>query len=132
MVTKDKQIFKIVLDFWIFENWAQQYKTTITTYHFGFCPILITRYKSLLFLLRKQFYVLWLYFNKGCCGVDLFFKMGAVISQYLFHIGLHIGLRQLSYFSTTSMKELFALQFKDQPKMLWIKLAPSNFGGVCR
>jgi hypothetical protein len=54
--------------------------------------------------------------------------MGAVISQYLFHIGLHIGLRQLSYFSTTSMKELFALQFKDQPKMLWIKLAPSNKG----
>ena len=100
-------------------------------------PISICRYQSLLSLSGKHLCVLWLYFNKAL----IFFSMCTYISMYLFHIHVHIGLRQVFtqyvtnqvYTTHYSMKELFA-QFKElvyylaYSQWLCIKLAPSSIG----
>jgi hypothetical protein len=62
------------------------------------------------------------------------FKMCMQISMYLFRWLLHIGLRQLSSVSSTSMKGLFSHHFVKSKACLqhkqshWIKLAPSSIG----
>ena len=95
----------------------------------------ICRYKSLsrryikIKEIGKQLYVLSLYFKKAL----IFFKMCTYISMYLFHILVHIGLREVFtrvkfklYTKFCSMKE-FSAQFKEDVYSLlwfWAKLAP--------
>lgn len=84
---------------------------------------LVCRYKSLSTGIGKQLYVLWLYFNFGF----IFLLMCTYISMYLFHILVHIALRQvLEEFSWLfpTMKPFFQHSYK----WLWIKYSQLTIG----
>ena len=88
---------------------------------------LVCRYKSLSTGIGKQLYVLWLYFNFGF----IFLLMCTYISMYLFHILVHIALRQvLEEFSWLfpTMKPFFQPHLVYSYKRLWIKYSQLTIG----
>ena len=97
---------------------VQRYDPPVLAY-FSIC-----RYKSLSPYIGKQLYVLWLYFNKGFETL-IFFKMSTYICIYLFHILVHIELREV----LEEFKGLFGTM-KELWKWLCIKLAPHWLIGI--
>ena len=86
----------------------------------------ICRYKLLSQSIGKELYVLCLYFKKKW----VIFYMCTLISMYLFHILVHIGLRQVSLcigWLFSRMKGLFACSNYTY-KWLWIKYCNVRIG----